>query len=331
MRRVYNKKLLFIAIFLLLITIGIKLHSDFIFPYITYWNYKQLQGIDKKTKKISFAVFGDNKNSITIFENLINAVNMDDVMFSIDIGDIVQDGEREKYRFFINQIKKFQKPLLTAIGNHELRENGRGHYYDLFGKFYYSFTIGDAYFIVLDDANENNLDPSQMEWLEKELKNAINYKYSFVFMHVPLFDPRKEGPRITHNLKDIKFANQLNAIFDKYDITMLFASHIHAFYQGLWSKTPYIITGGAGAELVGTNPEHDFYHYIKVNVSEDGINYEVKKVKSPDFEVIDRLMHDAWIYIYSFFALHYIDVVLVIIILYLSLYLILFKKRKVKC
>lgn len=111
---------------------------------------------------------------------------------------------------------------------------------------------------------------------------------------------------------------------------MLFASHIHSFYRGVWSKTPYIITGGAGAELVGTNPEHDFYHYIKVNVSDAGVSYAVKKIKSPDFEAMDRLTHNAWIYIYSFFAFHYMDIVLVIIILYLSLYLFFFKTRKKK-
>jgi len=68
----------------------------------------------------------------------------------------VQDGRKEKFRFFINQIKQLNKPLLTAIGNHELRKNGRANYYELFGRFYYSFHIGNAYFIVLDDANQKN-------------------------------------------------------------------------------------------------------------------------------------------------------------------------------
>lgn len=322
----------FIAASLLIITIGIKLHSAFTFPHITDWNYMRLQKIDKEKKNFSFAVFGDNKNSITTFENLIDAVNSDDVMFSVDIGDLVQDGEKEKYRFFINQIKKFRMPLLTAIGNHELRENGRGLYYDLFGRFYYSFTVGEAYFIILDDANEYNIDPWQMDWLKDQLEKAAGYKYRFVFMHVPLFDPRKEGPRIAHNLKDMKFTNQLNAILDKYNITMLFSSHIHSFYQGMWNKTPYIITGGAGAELVGTDPEHDFYHYIKVNVSDARVTYEVKKIKSPDFEIVDRLAHDAWIYIYSFFAFHYLDVMLAIIILYTTTYLLFLKlNRRYKC
>jgi len=319
LRQIYNKKLLFPAIFLLMITIGIKVYSTLTFPHITDWNYRHLQMIDKKRETFSFAVFGDNKNSITTFDNLIKKLNSEDVLFAIDIGDLVEDGEREKFRFFINQIRHSDKPLLTAIGNHELRENGRGTYYNLFGRFYYSFTVGDAYFIVLDDANEYNLDPWQMQWLKEQLEKSLKYKYRFVFMHVPLFDPRTEGLRIAHNLKDIKLAKHLNRLFDKYNITMLFASHIHAYYRGVWGRTPYIITGGAGAELVGTDPEHDFYHYIKVTVGDAGVSYEVKRVKSPDLEIIDRLAHDVWIYIYAFFVLHYLDVILVILLIYLIL------------
>lgn len=72
-------------------------------------------------------------------------------------------------------------------------ENGRANYYRMFGRYYYSFLISSAYFIILDDVNEKGLDPWQMDWLEDELKKGFDYKYRFVFMHVPLYDPRKGG------------------------------------------------------------------------------------------------------------------------------------------
>ncbi|NOZ68390.1 MAG: metallophosphoesterase [Deferribacteres bacterium] len=307
---------------------AIKIYSLMTFPHISDWNYKQLRKIDHKSRAFSFAVFGDNKNSITTFDNLIRLLNSDDILFSVDIGDLVQDGEREKFRFFINQIRKSKKPLLTVIGNHELREDGRGAYYNFFGRFYYSFAVGDAYFIILDDADEYNLDPWQEEWLKEELKKALEYRYRFVFMHVPLYDPRKEGIMLGHALKDKEFAGNLNAIFDKYRVTMVFASHIHAYYRGLWGRTPYIITGGGGAELVGTDPLHDFYHYIKVTIDDKGVSYEVKKVGSPDFDIIDRLAHDAWIYIYSFVVLHYLDVILIVLVIYFLLTVRAVKKER---
>ena len=36
------------------------------------------------------------------------------------------------------------------------------------------------------DVNEYNIDPWQMDWLKRELKKSLSYKYFFVFMYVPL-------------------------------------------------------------------------------------------------------------------------------------------------
>ncbi len=328
MRRIYGRKYLFTAVVVLVAVLSIKIYSLVTFPHISDWNYNQLKKIDHQKGAFSFAVFGDNKNSITTFNNLVRLLNSDDILFSVDIGDLVQDGEKEKFRFFINQIRKSERPFLTAIGNHEIREDGRVAYYNLFGRFYYSFTVGDAYFIILDDAGEYNLDPWQVQWLKEQLEEALKYKYRFIFMHVPLFDPRKEGIMSGHALKDKEFALGLNSLFEQYGVTMVFASHIHAYYRGFWGKTPYIITGGGGAELVGTDPSHDFYHYIKVNIDDRGVNYEVKKVGSPDFVIMDRLAHDAWIYIYSFIVLHYLDVILVVLTIYFLLTIRAVKKEK---
>ena len=219
-------------------------------------------------------------------------------------------------------------PYTTLFrSNHELRELGRANYYELFGRFYYSFAVGNSYFIILDDANKKNLGPWQMDWLKNELSKSQIYKYRFVFMHVPLYDPRKGDCKMGHSLGDLAFANELNNLFDKNNVTMLFVSHIHGYYTGIWRKTPYIITGGAGAELAGSDPQHYFYHYIKVNVSDSGVKYEVVKLKSPDFELIDRYIHDVWIYIYVFFAIHFLDSIIILALIYLGFYIIFIKKE----
>ena len=319
--KIFNKFISSGVIILILLAAGVKLYSILSFPDINDWNYKQLQRIDKTKNEFSFVIFGDNKNSVKTFENLIQKVNQENVQFAIDIGDLVYDGEKEKFRFFINQLKNLNKPLLTAIGNHELKEGGRANYYDLFGRFYYSFAIGNSYFIILDDANEKNLDPWQMEWLKSELKKSRTFKYRFVFMHVPLYDPRKGDYKMGHSLKDLNSAKGLNDLFDHYNVTMLFCSHIHAYFKGIWGKTPYVITGGAGAELAGADSNHYFYHYIRVTVSQQQIVYKVIKLKSPDYELIDRLIYDIWIYVYAFFLIHFFDLIIVLGLVYLGLYI----------
>ncbi|NIA07681.1 MAG: metallophosphoesterase [Actinobacteria bacterium] len=323
----FSKFFVCAALVLLLLAVAIKIHSVLSFPCISEWNYHQLGKIGKTQNEFSFVVFGDNKNSLTTFENLIGKVNEEDTLFAIDVGDLVYDGEKEKYRFFINQIMKLDKPLLTVLGNHDIREQGRANYYELFGKYYYSFAVGNSYFIILDNANERNLDSFQFDWLKNELERSQSYKHRFVFMHVPLYDPRRAGKQMGHSLKDLAFAKELNELLDRNRVTMLFVSHIHGYYRGQWGKTPYIITGGAGAELAGSDPRHYFYHYIKVDISQQGVEYQVVKLKSPDFELIDRWIHDGWIYIYAFFAIHFFDSVIILALIYLGAYTIFIKKE----
>ncbi len=325
--KLFNKYLVIGSILLLVVVGLIKIHSLYFVKEVDDWNYRNLQKVDRPGKQFTFTVFGDNKNSITTFNRLVEKVNNDNAIFAIDLGDLVFDGEKEKYKYFLNQISKFRIPLLTAIGNHEIREGGAGNYYNYFGRFYYSFTIGNSYFIVLDSSNGKDIDAWQMDWLKQELDRSQTYKNRFVFMHMPLYDPRQGGLARGHSLEDLDNAGQLNALFDKSKVTMVFASHIHAYYQGKWRNTPYIITGGGGAELAGSDPEHYFYHYVKANVDGDRVSYEVVKIESPDYELIDRWLHDAWIYTYAFVAIHYLDIMLVVLLLYLALYFILINEQ----
>jgi Icc-related predicted phosphoesterase len=328
-KKIFSRFLIIVALILLISAGAVKIHSMVSFSEPHDWNYYQLQRIGKNQTNFSFVVFGDNKNSITTFDELISRVNKEDALFAIDVGDLVLNGEKEYFDFFISQIEKLNKPLLTVVGNHELYDKGRASYYDIFGRFYYSFNVGNSYFIILDDANENSIDPWQMNWLESELQKSQNYKYRFVFMHVPLYDPtKKEQPG--HSMKNVTFAKQLNELFDEYNVTMIFCSHIHSYYKGVWGKTPYIISGGAGAELDGINPNHYFYHYIKVDVSGSGVKYNVIRLKSPDFELGNRLVHTVWLYAYAFFDIHAFSLIILICSLYLGYYIVFVKKRWLK-
>ncbi|GBD92604.1 cyclic 3',5'-adenosine monophosphate phosphodiesterase [bacterium BMS3Abin05] len=323
--KIFNKYLAATASLLFFFAIGMKVYLILTFPKIMDWNYYQLKKIDPAKDEFTFVVFGDNKNSTKTFDNLIKKVNKEDPLFAIDVGDLVFDGQKDRYRLFLKQIKNSTNPLLTVIGNHEIMDNGRGNYYDIFGRFYYAFSAGESYFIILDDANEKNLDPWQFAWLKKNLQIGQNYKHRFVFMHVPLYDPRTAEGRTGHSLKNLRFAKRLNDLFDRSRVTMLFTSHIHAYFRGIWGKTPYIITGGAGAELAGDNPNHYFYHYLTVQVSDHGVSYKVIKLNSPDFNMFDRISHDVWMYIYAFFAIHIYGVVLFLSLIYLTAYFLFIK------
>jgi len=318
MKYMFSRYVAAVVVVILIATGALTLYAYLHRPNETDWNYKHVQQIDRERNDFTFDVFGDNKNSIGTFKELIRDVNGDRSSFAIDIGDLVLDGKMDKFAFFMGQARTFNKPLLTAIGNHETYANGRGNYFKIFGGFYYSFTVGQSYFIVLDDANEHNLDDWQMQWLRNELARSASYRYRFVFMHVPLYDPRTGGAE--HGLKDTEFARQLNELFDASRVTMLFTSHIHEYDKGIWGRTPYIITGGAGAELRGGDPSHCFYHYVQVHISDAGVSYNVVHLKTPTG--FGRLVHDVWLYIYAFIVIDYNDIIAYMLGAYLVLFLL---------
>jgi len=279
-------------------------------------NYNQKK-IDKihslaPSDHFSFAVMGDNKNSFKIFSKILKDIDNNHYTFAIDVGDLVYDGEKAKYRIFYNMIKNEQTPFLVAIGNHDIREGGAKNYFDIFGKFYYSFDYGNSLFIVLDDANETRIDEVQMKWLEEQLQRK--YQHKFIFLHVPPFDPRSENG---HGLSDKENAKYFMSLMEKYKPDIVFASHIHAYFDETKNGINYIITGGAGAELMRTNPAHYFYHYIKVEINGDKVSKEVIRFPSPDYNWFDRFFYDIWLYINAFWVAHQLLLILILIILIL--------------
>ena len=268
----------------------------------------------------SFAVLGDNRSSQKVFTEILRRIDADpDILFALDLGDLVFDGEREKYRFFLRQINAMEKPLLVAPGNHDIREGGRAPYYEAFGPFYYAFRVGDAAFVVLDDADEEGFEPSQWVWARQALRRARGARYRFVLFHVPLFDPRSRAVpgwikavlpaparnwMFRHSLADGRAARRYARAFRELGVTRIFASHIHGLYRGEWEGVPFTITGGAGAPLVGLDPDHDFYHYVKVTVGPAGVREEVVRIPSPPFGVLSRAATILLLHLRGFVVTH---------------------------
>ncbi|WP_424356461.1 metallophosphoesterase family protein [Methanobacterium sp. MBAC-LM] len=213
--------------------------------------------MSKNESNFSFAVYGDDGNSGGRFDHLIKSLNGKNVLFSVDNGDLTTLGTSMHFGYFLIDAKQLKAPLLTNIGNHDLSGSGsESNYINVFGNPYYSFSEKNSYFIVLDDAN-SDVNGTQMNWLKNELRGSQNYKYRFIFMHIPLYDPKYNSTVEGLSLGNSTTAKTLNNLFDEYNVTMLFTSHIRGYFHGVWGKTPFITTEGAGSPLskppVGVN------------------------------------------------------------------------------
>jgi len=255
--------------------IGISFWSYYAPVSATNWNRGEISRIKVGSPdNFAFAVFGDNKGNSSFFGPLLRDIERDkDIAFAIDIGDLVADGKRSQYCRFLEQVRaNLSIPFLTATGNHDFN-NGFDNYASIFGPTYYAFQAGSYSFIVLDATNDSGFDKTQRQWLEDELKKAQDTKTRFIFMHIPPFNPIGSGSYLPE-----KERNDLQELFTHYRVTHLFTSHIHGYFSGLWGGVPYTISGGAGARLQGSDPQHFFHHYVKVRVDNGKVEVTVKRI-----------------------------------------------------
>jgi len=250
----------------ILLFMGLKFWDYYAPLPIHDWNNKEISRVKvADPEDFAFAVLGDNKGNYSFFEPLLHDIDHDaGIAFAIDVGDLVSEGKKGKYRRFLNQVQEnLTIPFLTAIGNHDLNNGSSDNYLEIFGPTYYTFQIGQSYFIILDATTESGFDKPERQWVEDELQKAQTSKARFIFMHVPPFDPRGSGFNKCLPEKDRK---DLLDLFRRYKVSHLFASHIHGYFSDVWEGVPYTITGGAGGGLQGNDPEHFFHHYLKVHV-----------------------------------------------------------------
>ncbi len=98
----------------------------------------------------SFAVVGNVKNSMRIFERriapLIKGKGAD---FMVSAGNAVYDGTEDKYRLLYRGFKKLGIPYVLAVGHNEVEDFGAGKVYRHFGACFFSFPFGKGSFIFL--------------------------------------------------------------------------------------------------------------------------------------------------------------------------------------
>ena len=242
------------------------------------WNSQQLRKIDEVIKKsgskgYTFAVLGDNHRNYPVFRSILDKIRKGSALFAIECGDLGQTGSRESFKTYLDNVSSLHKPIMVGIGNHDLLPVGgrmsSANFKEVFGRTYYSFNLNRSKFIVLDDSNRKGLGSEQTKWLEAQLKKADDtrkFDHCFVFMHVPLLDPSHHGKGPGHGILNAANEKQMKDLFDRHHVSVIFTGHVHGWFEGDWGKTRYVITGGAGGTLGGSDRNHFFHHYIQVTI-----------------------------------------------------------------
>lgn len=249
------------------------------------------------TGKYQYIILGDNRDGYDTFEQIIQQINGEKPVFVIDNGDLVFSGKPNQYRLFDQMTSKISTTFCTALGNHDIRNNGRSTYTMLYGPAYYSFDFADNHFIFLDSSpgwsEKQSISDEQYTWLEKDLIKAQG-KHIFVITHIPPHDPRSsvtkneipnyvnevksgenwveqkldnynESKDMEHGFQDSQEAEKFENLMSTYHVDTVYLSHIHSYLEYSKDGVRYLITGGAGAELL---TENSYYHYMIAKVGD---------------------------------------------------------------
>ncbi|MDI6879344.1 MAG: metallophosphoesterase [Desulfitobacteriaceae bacterium] len=264
-----------------------------------------------------FVMLGDNRNGYRTFGQILNQINGIRPIFAVDDGDLVFGGEPNKYRLFNETLSSLQVPLYTTLGNHDIRENGRGIYTELYGPPYYSFDYAGKHFAFLDSSRgwteKRAIPEEQYRWLEQDLRLAQG-KPIYLFSHIPPTDPRtykdpntlpnipgvaKQGyfermmnnytlyKSLNHGFPDPEEAARFERLMEAYHVDTVFLSHIHSYFSYIKNNVRYIISGGGGAELLS---ENSYYHFLRVKLSGRGTDLEMVELPSPPNAIMDRYL-----------------------------------------
>jgi len=254
----------------------------------------------------SFAVWGDNRTDPATHESVINSMLQFEPDIALNVGDVVTTGvnyEEWSNEYFLPIRRLATKvPTYIAIGNHEYGGYGCGNpvvWFERFvnhpppNKYYFSFTYGNSYFMILNPQEEAacyDVRPGseQYEWMLKQFESDEyrNASFRFVFFHEP---PYSEGWSGGYYDGEASLRAHLVPLFEKYDMDIVFAGHTHDYERGQWPEGDgpyYIITGGGGSSLDDTKYKEweqidimkFIYHFCLVKIEE----------KSLEFKAIDR-------------------------------------------
>ncbi len=186
------------------------------------------------------------KNSVALYEKLIEQLNAFEPEFVIHGGDIVSGGNSfdmsaEEYEAALDTIKilgeRLKMPCYYIPGNHDLdpETGSKASYLERFGingMGSTCFVKENVRFILLDsqevpkDLTHGYVSTNQLAWVEREMKKAADYGEEIIFFSHQLPFPSVEfqgvGSRIANSAEIIEVV----APFEK-QILGFFCGHLH--------------------------------------------------------------------------------------------------------
>jgi predicted phosphodiesterase len=209
---------------------------------------------------LKFAIIGDSgtgsSSQYKVAEKLIAARAKFPYEFVLMMGDNLYSGNGPK-----DYQKKFEEPYKNYKP------------FNMGGQRYYTFKPKNGVRIFALDSNY--MDQPQLQWLEKEL-TASGSDWKICFFHHPLYSSGMHG-------SDVQLRAQLEPLFLKYGVDVVFSGHEHFYERIKPQKGIYYFTSGGAAKLrEGDVNKTDLtaksfdtgYHFMLIELAKDALHFQ---------------------------------------------------------
>ncbi|MBR1926187.1 MAG: metallophosphoesterase [Bacteroidales bacterium] len=224
-------------------------------------------------------------HSDSLMRDAFTAINALRPEFVFVTGDLVDDVDDPlQNTIFEKGMATLEAPYYLVPGNHDYKKQWtkeiRDGYVSLRGYERFSFSQHGCAFIGIDSncikENAEEAEAEQFAWLESELRKARKARYTFLFLHCPIFK-QDIGETEDYENFPIEKREKYISLLKEYGVDAVLAGHTHKDYD-----TEY-----EGIRLVAANPicnalGHGRPGFNVVRVDKDG--FDIKIVPTPGID-----------------------------------------------
>jgi hypothetical protein len=249
---------------------------------------------------LTFLVYGDDRTDDAAHASVVHAMVSVPSDFLVNTGDMVADGaSAQNWQTFFDTEKPLlsERPLLPAIGNHELSDDAAGTNFAKYFGFlddsgvehpYGTVRYGNARFFFLNGMDDWSKG-TERGWLESELTKADTepgLAWRFVVVHHGLWSAGPHGP----NTKLIEAG--VPQLLAAHKVDLMFAGHDHLYERGDGGTLKYVLSGGGGAPVYrdlhpssATRKAEAAHHFVQVTLRGNGFQMVAMR---DDGSVLDK-------------------------------------------
>ena len=206
----------------------------------------------RENSEVSFYVLSDIHERKDVYDKYLKNDDYDFVIFNGDLLSSVDD-EKLIISEFLEPITDIEVPFYFSRGNHETRGADSRVLDDYLAlednRYYYTFTYGSIYFIVLDSAEDKedshieyagladfeSYRNEETQWLESVVngKEYEDYEYVIAVCHIPLTEDEK-----------FPYKEEWMYLLSQMSADVLISGHTHKAEFIETERVPIIIGGG---------------------------------------------------------------------------------------